>query len=55
MFQEFEKVIFQFFFKFCVRKLQALSGKVRQRIQNSLNQNLVIGSFLEYGFTGTFM
>ena len=46
----FEKVIFQFFANFWVMKLKLLSGKVRQSVQNYLNQNLVIGSFLENGF-----
>ena len=35
-------------------KLKPFSGKVKQNVQNYLNQNLVIGSFLENGFRGTF-
>ena len=31
-------------------KLKLISGKVRQSVQNYLNQNFVIGSFLENGF-----
>ena len=49
----FEKSIFQFFASFWVTKLKPFSGKVRQSVQNYLNQNLVIGSFLENGFEAT--
>ena len=49
----FEKGIFQFFTNFWVTKLKPFSGKVRQSIQNALNQNLAIGSFLENGFEAT--
>ena len=49
----FEKWIFQFFANFWVTKLKPFSGKVRQSVQNYLNQNLVIGSFLENGFEAT--
>ena len=35
-------------------KLKPFSGKVRQSVQNYLNQNLVIESFLENGFEATF-
>ena len=43
----FEKIIFQFFANFRVKKLKPLSRKVRQSVQNYLNQNLIIGNFLE--------
>ena len=46
----FGKGIFKFFANFWVAKLKPFSGKVRQSIQNYLNQNLVIGSFSENGF-----
>ena len=49
----FEKSIFQFFANFWVTKLKRLSGKMRQRVQNYLNQNLVIRTFLENGFGAT--
>ena len=49
----FEKSIFQFFASFWVTKLKPFSGKVSQSVQNYLNQNLVIGSFLENGFEAT--
>ena len=49
----FEKSIFQFFADFWVAKLKQFSGKVRQSVQNYLNQNFVIGSFLENGFKAT--
>ena len=54
IFWAFEKVIFQFFANFWVTKLKPFSGKVRQRMQNYLNQNLVIGRFLENGFEASF-
>ena len=45
---------FIFFFpNFWVTKLQPFSGKLRQSVQNYLNQNLVIGTFLENGFKAT--
>ena len=40
---------FSVFAHFWVTKLKPFSGKVRQRIQDCLNQNLVKGSFLEKG------
>ena len=49
----FEKNIFQFFANFWVRKLKPFSGKVRQSVQNYLNQNSVVGSLLENGFEAT--
>ena len=49
----YENAIFQFFANFWVTKLKPFSGKVRQSIQNYLNQNLVIRSFLENGFEVT--
>ena len=33
--------------------LKSFSGEVRESFQNYLNQNLVIGSFLEIGFEAT--
>ena len=41
---------FSVFCNFWVTKLKQFSGKVRQNIKNCLNQNLVIGAFLENGF-----
>ena len=38
------------FYNFWVTKLKPFSMKVRQRVQNYLNQNLIIESFLENGF-----
>ena len=49
----FEKGIFQFFANFWVMKLKPFSGKVRQSVQNYLNQNLVIRSSLEKNFGTT--
>ena len=54
MFWAFEKGIFQFFSNFWATKLKPFPGKVRQSVQTYLNQNLVIGSFLESGFGTTF-
>ena len=53
MFWAFEKNIFQFFANFWVTKLKPFSGKVRQSVQNYLNQNSVVGNFLENGFEAT--
>ena len=53
MFWAFEKNIFQFFANFWVTKLKPFSGKVRQSVQNYLNQNSVVGSLLENGFEAT--
>ena len=53
MFWAFEKVIFQVFANFGVTKLKPFFGKVRQRVQSYLNQNVIIGIFLENGFQGT--
>ena len=53
MFWESEKGIFQFFANFWVTKLKLFSGKLTQSFQNYLNQNLVIGSFLENGCEAT--
>ena len=49
----FEKSIFQFFANFWLTKLKPFPGKVRQGVQNYLNQNLVIGSFFKNGFEAT--
>ena len=51
MFWVFEKGVFKFFANFWVTKLKQFSGKARQGLQNQLNSKLVIGSFLENGFT----
>ena len=40
---------FSVFCNFWVTKLKPLSGKARKNIKNCLNQNLVIGHFLENG------
>ena len=53
MFGVFEKSIFDFLANFWLTKLNRCFGKVRQRLENSLNQNLVIGRFLENGFEDT--
>ena len=53
MFWVFERGIFQIFANFWVTNLKPFSGKVRQTVQNYLNQNLVIGTFLENGFGAT--
>ena len=53
IFRLFEKGIIQFVANFWVMKLKTFSGKIRQSIQNYLNQNLVIGSFLENGSEAT--
>ena len=54
MFWAFEEGIFWFFANFWVTKLKPFSGKARQSFQNYLNQDLVLGSFLENGFEDTF-
>ena len=53
IFWTFEKGIFQVFANFWVMKLKPFSGKVRQSVQNYLNQNLIIGSFLKNGIEAT--
>ena len=53
MFWAFEKNIFQYFENVWVTKLKPFSGKVRQSVQNYLNQNSVVGSLLENGFEAT--
>ena len=53
IFWAFEKSIFQSFPSFWVKKLKPFSSKVRQSVQTYLNQNLLIGSFLENGFGAT--
>ena len=52
MFWAFEKGIFQIFADFWVTKLKPFSEKVRQSVQDYLNQ-MVIESFLENGFEPT--
>ena len=53
MFRAFENSIFQFFASFWVTNFKWFSGKVKQSIQDSLNQTFVIGSFLEKRFGDT--
>ena len=53
MFLTFEKAIFQFFASFWLMKLKPVSGKVKQSVQDCLNQNFVIASFLENSFDAT--
>ena len=55
IFWAFGKTIFQFLGIFWMTKLKPFSRKVRQSFQNCLNQNLVIGSFLENCFEATFI
>ena len=50
----FKKSIFQFFANFWVMKFKPVSGKERQSLQDYLNQNLSIRTFLENGFGATF-
>ena len=45
--EHLKRSFFSFFATFWVTKLKPFSGKMRQSIQKYLNQNLVIGSFLE--------
>ena len=54
MFWAFENSIFKFFTSFLVRKLKLFSGKVRQSVQNYLNQSSGIRTFLENGFGAIF-
>ena len=54
IFWAFKKTIIQLFVNFWVMKLKVFSGNVKQTVQNYLNQNMVIGTFLENGFRGTF-
>ena len=49
----FEKCFFQVFRNCWLAKLKAFPGKVRQSVQNCLNQNLVVRSFLKNGFEDT--
>ena len=53
MFWAFKEGIFQFFANIWVTKMKLFSGKVRQSVEGYLNQNLVIGSFLENSFEDT--
>ena len=48
-----KKSIFQIFANIWISNLKPFSGKVRQIVQDCLNQNLVIGSFLGNGFEAT--
>ena len=54
IFWAFQKSIIHLFGNFWMMKLKPFSGKVKENVQHYLNQNLVIGSFLENGFRGTF-
>ena len=47
------KWYFSVFCNFWVAKLKLFSPKVRRNVKNYLNQNLVIGSFLQNGFEAT--
>ena len=49
----FEKSIFQVFAIFWVTKLKPFDGNVTQSVQISLNQSLLVVSFLENGFEAT--
>ena len=53
MFWAFEKVIFQSFANIWERKFESFSAKVRESIENCLNQKLAIGNFLGNGFEAT--
>ena len=53
MFWAFEKGIFQFLAKFRMTKLKPDKNLPFRSLQNYLNQNLVIGSFLENGVEAT--
>ena len=53
IFWSFENGIFQFFVICWEAKLKPFSPKVRRNVKNYLNQNLVIGSFLQNGFEAT--
>ena len=44
---------FSLFCKFLSEKVETIFWEVRQDLQNNLNQNLAIGSFLENGFEAT--
>ena len=52
--QSISKGHFADFCKYLRDEVQQFSGKVRQSVENCLNQNLFIGSFLENGFEATF-
>ena len=51
--KRWKRAFLSFFARFWVTKLKPFSEKARQSIPNYLNQNLVIGSFLENSFEGT--
>ena len=51
--ERFKRAFLGFLQNFCVTKLKLFFEKVRQSVQNYLNQNLVIGSFLENDFEAT--
>ena len=48
-----KRSLFSFLKEFWVTKLKSFCGKVRQNVQDCLNQNFVIGSLLENGFEAT--
>ena len=48
--ERLKRVLFSFFANFWVTELKPFSGKVRQRLQIYLNQNLIIRTFLENSF-----
>ena len=51
--KRWKRAFLSFFARFWVTKLKSFSGEVRESFQNYLNQNLVIGSFLENGLEAT--
>ena len=53
MFSAFQKSTIHLFANFLGMKLKSFSEKVKENVQNNLNQNLVIGSCLENGLRGT--
>ena len=54
LFWVFENIIFQFFVNLWLTKLKPFFGKVRQSVQNHLNESVVIGNFSGNGFEATF-
>ena len=54
MFWGFEKSIFQFFASFWVTIVKLFPDKLKQSIQDYLNQNWVMGNFVENGCKATF-
>ena len=48
-----KRTFFSFFANFWVTELKPFSRKVKQSVENYLNQSLVVRSFFENGFGGT--